>query len=37
VKHWNFNIQREVERVGTFTVAYAGSKGTHLPRSRISL
>jgi len=33
VQHWNFNIQREVERVGTFTVAYAGSKGTHLPRS----
>ncbi len=33
VQHWNFNIQREVERVGTFTVAYAGSKGTDLPRS----
>ncbi len=33
VQHWNFNIQREVERVGTFTIAYAGSKGTDLPRS----
>jgi hypothetical protein len=33
VQQWNFNIQREVERVGTFTIAYAGSKGTDLPRS----
>ena len=33
VQHWNFNIQREVERLGTFSVAYAGSKGTDLPRS----
>ncbi len=32
-QHWNYNIQREVERVGVFSVAYAGSKGTHLPRS----
>jgi hypothetical protein len=32
-QQWNFNIQREVERVGTFTIAYAGSKGTDLPRS----
>jgi hypothetical protein len=32
-QQWNFNIQREVEHVGTFTVAYAGSKGTDLPRS----
>jgi len=30
---WNFNLQREVRRTGTFTIAYAGSKGTHLPRS----
>ncbi len=33
VQHWNFNVQRELERIGTFTVAYAGSKGTNLPRS----
>ncbi len=33
VQHWNFNIQRELGRVGTVTVAYAGSKGTDLPRS----
>ena len=33
VQHWNYNIQREVERMGTFTIAYAGSKGTHLLRS----
>jgi hypothetical protein len=32
-QQWNFNIQREVERVGTFMIAYAGSKGTDLPRS----
>jgi hypothetical protein len=32
-QQWNFNIQEEVKPVGTFTVAYAGSKGTHLPRS----
>jgi hypothetical protein len=33
VQQWNFNIQHEVERVGTFTIAFAGSKGTDLPRS----
>jgi len=33
VQHWNMNIQRDVPRVGVFTIAYAGSKGTHLPRS----
>ena len=32
-QHWNFNIQREVERVGVFSLAYAGAKGTDLPRS----
>ncbi len=32
-QHWNFNIQREVRGTGMFTIAYAGSKGTHLPRS----
>ena len=33
VQHWNLNIQREVARAGVFSVAYAGSKGTDLPRS----
>ncbi|MGB6946977.1 MAG: TonB-dependent receptor [Bryobacteraceae bacterium] len=33
VQHWNLNIQREVAHVGTVSVAYAGSKGTDLPRS----
>jgi hypothetical protein len=33
VQQWNFNIQREFEHAGTLTVAYAGSKGTDLPRS----
>ena len=33
VQHWNFNIQQEVAHMGTFTIAYAGSKGTDLPRS----
>ena len=32
-QHWNLNIQREVDRVGVFSIAYAGSKGTDLPRS----
>jgi hypothetical protein len=32
-QHWNLNVQREVERVGLFSAAYAASKGTHLPRS----
>jgi hypothetical protein len=33
VQHWNFNIQHELQHVGTLTIAYAGSKGTDLPRS----
>jgi Carboxypeptidase regulatory-like domain len=33
VQHWNFNIQQDVQRLGTVTVAYAASKGTDLPRS----
>jgi Carboxypeptidase regulatory-like domain/TonB dependent receptor len=32
-QHWNLNIQREIDRVGVFTIAYAASKGTDLPRS----
>jgi hypothetical protein len=34
LQSWNLNLQKEVHSVGTFTVAYAGSKGTHLLRSR---
>ena len=33
VQQWNFNLQREISGVGTVTVAFAGSKGTDLPRS----
>jgi Carboxypeptidase regulatory-like domain/TonB dependent receptor len=33
IQSWNLNLQREVHGVGTFSVAYAGSKGTHLIRS----
>jgi hypothetical protein len=33
LQSWNLNLQREVRSVGTFSVAYAGSKGTHLLRS----
>jgi Carboxypeptidase regulatory-like domain/TonB dependent receptor len=33
IQSWNFNVQREVRGVGTFSLAYAGSKGTHLIRS----
>jgi hypothetical protein len=33
VQQWNFNIQREIDHAGVLTVAYAGSKGTDLPRS----
>ena len=32
-QHWNLDVQREVEHVGVFSIAYAGAKGTHLPRS----
>ncbi len=33
LQDWNFNIQREFHSVGTLSLAYAGSKGTHLIRS----
>lgn len=33
IQDWNFNVQREFRSVGTLSVAYAGSKGTHLLRS----
>ncbi len=34
MQHWNFNIQREWRPLGVVSAAYAGSKGTHLIRSR---
>lgn len=34
LQHWNTSVQREVRGAGTLTLAYAGSKGTHLIRSR---
>src|SRR5581483_625034 len=33
LQDWNFNVQQAVDRIGTFSIAYAGSKGTHLIRS----
>ena len=33
VQSWNLNLQREWRAMGTLSVAYAGSKGTHLFRS----
>jgi hypothetical protein len=30
---WNTNLQRDISKVGVFSLAYVGSKGTHLPRS----
>jgi len=33
VQNWNFNVQREFSKIGIFSLAYVGSKGTHLPRS----
>ncbi len=32
-QHWNLNLQRDVEKAGVFSIAYAGAKGTQLPRS----
>jgi hypothetical protein len=34
LQHWNFNLQRDIKNVGVLSAAYAGSKGTHLIRSR---
>jgi hypothetical protein len=34
LQHWNLNLQHELGRVGTISVAYSGSKGTRLIRSR---
>ena len=33
VQDWNLDIQRSVKALGTFSIAYAGSKGTKLVRS----
>jgi hypothetical protein len=33
IQSWNFNVQHEFDGLGTLTVAYAASKGTHLIRS----
>lgn len=33
MQHWNLNLQREFSSLGTVSLAYAGSKGTHLIRS----
>jgi hypothetical protein len=34
IQSWNLNVQHEIGAIGTFSLAYAGSKGTHLIRSR---
>ena len=34
MQHWNVTAQRQVGRIGTVSVSYAGSRGTHLIRSR---
>lgn len=33
VQQWNFNVQHDIQKAGVVTLAYAGSKGTHLIRS----
>jgi hypothetical protein len=32
LQHWNVAVQRDLDRIGTVTAAYAGSKGSHLVR-----
>ncbi|MGH9660864.1 MAG: TonB-dependent receptor domain-containing protein, partial [Bryobacteraceae bacterium] len=34
LQHWSFSAERQIGRATTASVAYAGSKGTHLIRSR---
>jgi hypothetical protein len=34
LQHWNINLQRDISWLGIVSAAYAGSKGTHLLRSR---
>jgi len=33
LQSWNLNVQHEIHGIGVLTMAYAGSKGTHLIRS----
>jgi hypothetical protein len=33
LQSWNLNLQRDIHKLGVLSVAYAGSKGTHLIRS----
>jgi outer membrane receptor protein involved in Fe transport len=33
LQSWNFNVQHDIATLGTFSLAYAGSKGTHLIRA----
>jgi hypothetical protein len=33
IQNWNFDIQQQIGTSGTLSIAYAGSKGTHLIRS----
>ena len=33
LQSWNLNVQHDIATVGTFSLAYAGSKGTHLIRA----
>lgn len=34
MQHWSFNVQRQAGRATVLSLAYAGSKGTHLVRAR---
>ena len=34
LEHWNTSVQRRIGPLGVLSLAYAGSKGTHLERSR---
>ena len=34
LEHWNISVQRKIGPLGVLSLAYAGSKGTHLERSR---
>ena len=34
MQHWNFAVQQQAGGFGVFTMAYAGSKGSHLIRAR---
>ncbi len=34
LQHWSFSVQKQMEGIGVATLAYAGSRGSHLIRSR---